>query len=341
MTPRTIESQVLSAARNGQFLKVTQKNSGEGYKITDYITLTTKTFVNNPTYVLLFSCRLIGDPGVISEWMSHKDTVISDEFKHLIGIELGQSITSKNWQPVPIPDTDPVDFDRSSDATIDVYSLQITRTDNKQSVSYKKDASTTSHTIMGNELSKLAIRRNERKNAEERDFIPLSLLNTVIESLRDPCCVSLSEKVVETTAKKEHKIRTDPVVERVHSAASKQKWLDVSDCKENGSNIMTCSDIPRGAYKFVGIKELERVFFVPKRDTDPRSPTHNLKNVGALKFLFYFYSKNPAVKSKSQTECKAMFKSLYAQQVAERQRQKEAVMSNVVTAESLGIPALV
>ena len=109
-------------------------------------------------------------------------------------------------------------------------------------------------------------------------------------------------------------------MKRIENCRNDRTWLNVSDCKSSGAGIHVTQDKSSNSYTFGDIKELDRCYFVFKRDTGITSPYRNAKNVGAAHCLKYFFDNHPGYNSHSMGECIEKIKNMVKTQDAIKMR---------------------
>lgn len=325
MTSRkTIEEKVTNCASNVQFLKVAHKESGEGFLAEEKVMLSEKTFTNNHDFVILYSCRIIGTRANIEGYLNDSKTVISSTLKSLMDLDLSQCITKDNYE---------------LDEPVNVYNF----TKEKGEYIFIKNGTSTKSTLFSNEVKRNRAEKQKKRETDLMKRIPLSDIGAALYILKnephkiDKIPISSRSKTIGGAVVAP---KRNILMERVDDAKTKDTWLDISNCKESGSGVVTCNDKPKSAFSVQDIPELSRCFYTPKKDTNPQSPTRGMKNVGVVNFLYYFFKNHPGYEEKSKASCSDLFKKSYFTKCSAVSSLPPTSSGLTMSASSLGIPSL-
>lgn len=291
---KSLEQKTIECSSNSQFIRVTKKDNTVTFE--EKVRLTSKTFVSSPDLVVLFSARLVGTVEDIKLLSSSED--LSKELKILIDVDLSQKMDVSNYDKL---------------MNVDVYSF-FQNPDG--SFSYNKTRTTTFKELFDSEIENNKIIRSDKKSEKDARMFCLDKLERALYLLRNNHAISrLPVPTKVKVQKEEAKQKENTLVVRVRDHKEKNLWLDVSHCKDNGSgvhgNIKSC---PANAYTFPEIPELSSCFYVPTRDTNPKSPTRGLSNVGVINFLVYYFGASQTLQSKSRAECTSFFNESFGKQ---------------------------
>jgi len=292
---KPLEQKLMECAEHGQFLRVTRKGSEISYD--EKVRLTSKTFINSPNFVVLFSCRLVGTIEDLMTLRTSKSD-ISRELKELVDVDLLQKMDSSNY--------------KSSD-NIEIYDF---RQNADASFGYTKVKTTTFDSLFMAELEQNKTIKDEKKIEKGTRMFDLNRLVFAVYLLKENQGVSkmpIPSKV--KISKEDGKPKENALVVRVRELAEKNLWMDVSHCKDNGSGVHgNVRSLPPNAYTFPEVPELSRCFFVPTRDTNPKSPTRGMSNVGVVNFLVYYFGASHTQTTKTRAECVSYFNSSFQKQ---------------------------
>jgi hypothetical protein len=302
---KSFEQKLMECAENMQFLKIVKK--GSEYTYDDKVRLTGKTFINSPQLMVLYSCRIIG---TYEDIMAFKNTnsSISEEIRRLIDVDIHQKM-----------DKDSYDTDKN----IEVYNFTRTAT----GFTYDKVRSTTFSTLFTSELTYNKMSKDNKKNDKDTRMFCLDRLEVALYLLKT-CPEKISKMPIPVkvkTVKSDGLPKENSLVARVRELESSGVWMDVSHCKDNGSGVHGNIRVtPTNAFTFPEISELSRCFYLPTKDTNPKSPTHGINNVGVINFLVYYFKNSTLKTTKTRAECIVMFNDSF-------KRQKAAVVSSKST----------
>lgn len=281
-TKKTVEQKIINAEENKQFVKICLENGKFNYD--DKVRLTSKTFKNKSEFVLLYSCRMIGTLSDLTGYF--QQGAFSSELRELMEIDLKQAINAVNCDEL---------------TEIDVYSFGV-RPEGGYTVLRSRTA--TRKSLVSSELSFIRSTKLKADMNKSRRCLDISHLASAVYILTN-CFSSIQQYPIQ---KKSKEINAPPkknlLVTRVEESITKGHFLDISQCSESGGNTHKSDKAPANACFVHGVLGLKNVYFVPTRDTNPRSPTHGVTNVGALNFVAYYFEHAPGHASKSYAQCK-------------------------------------
>lgn len=283
---KNLEGGVLSCVKSCQFNHVTSKQSGEsGYVVHNKIKFSTKTFENSPDLWVLPSSRFAGTREALYGFL--KSANAGSALAELLTKELQNPMTAANAM---------------SDAEVQSY---VCDEQENGTFSFLPTKKTTFKDIFEGELAFLKSDKKSREDKKEEASCDLLLLPELIHYIKHE-----QHKLNKIPIIKNHRVnksadkpKENLFLKRAESAANNKRWLDVTNCKEHGSNIVDSEDKPTHAYVFTGYPELSRCFFKIKRDRGVTSPHKNLKNVGPAYCLKNYLDNSPRFPSKTMPEC--------------------------------------
>jgi hypothetical protein len=294
---KSVEIKIMDAATKRQFVKI-YLNDGK-FNYDDKVQLTSKTFTNKSTFVLLYSCRMIGTMVDLNGFMQQDS--LSDELRELMMMDMKQTINVDNFE---------------SNDSIDVYNFGM-RADKGFMMSRVRTAPRS--VLIKAELSTIKDLKSKADKSKADRCISLDDLPAAVYMLTE--CFSTIQQYPVQKKTKEGVVappKKNLLIARVEDSLVKSHYLDVSQCSEVGGGTHKTDKPPTNACFFRGFPGLKNVYFVPTRDTNPRSPTHGVTNVGALNFTTYYFEHVVGHGPKSYAQCKELVSSSFAKAKEDR-----------------------
>ena len=164
---KSIEEKITTCAANMQFLKVTHKECGQGFLAEEKVVLSDKTFINNPNFVILYSCRIIGTKSNIVGFMDDPKSSISSALRKLMELDLAQAITCEDF--------------RDESATITLYNF----TRDKGDYLFITSKTTNKCDIFNNEVNHNKDEKQKKRDTDLQRRILLSKVSEVLYILKN------------------------------------------------------------------------------------------------------------------------------------------------------------